>query len=210
MCILRNIITTSRHMVILWLDGSSFSCTAFLVLFYWYNIFRLFVIYLQRNLHHMNLTSHYGTLSRDIILLVAQVEGLDSFATFEAMSLPYALKPAHWVVGLLSPSRSYWKYCAESYTLSPVHTYSWDGCPARSRPRTGADLARLDTVLSLSCSTMDETSSKLDVVGLFRPAFADPRFLKCWPKWFWYYNFFYLYVMPRVWLVISKISHFIP
>ena len=43
----------------------------------------------------MNLTSRYGTLSRDIILLAAQVEGLDSFATFEAMFLPYALKPAH-------------------------------------------------------------------------------------------------------------------
>ena len=37
----------------------------------------------------------YGTLSRDTILLVAQVEGLDNFATFEAMFLPYALKPEH-------------------------------------------------------------------------------------------------------------------
>ena len=46
----------------------------------------------------MNLTFRclaYGTLSQDIILLVAQVEGLNDFATLEAMFLPYALKPAH-------------------------------------------------------------------------------------------------------------------
>ena len=143
-------------------------------------LYYFIVTYLQRSFHHMDLISEflaYGTLSRDTILLVAQVEGLDNFATSEAMFLPYALKPAHWVVGLLSPSRSYWKYCAESYTLSPVHTYSWDECPALSRPRTGADLALLDTVLSLSCSTMDVISSNLDGFGRF----AEPRFLKSKP-----------------------------